>query len=161
MGERHLLPSGALYQVQIGGPHYLQFPRPAPPLPARRSGRFQHARGAAAAAGYSTVIDMRAAGEDRGLDEPRVVAQLGMTYLSFPIASEDDISFEKAAALEKILQALPRPVLVHCASGNRVGALFALRAKNLGAASEDALAIGKAAGLTRLENVVLQRLNAK
>ena len=112
-------------------------------------------------AGYSTVIDMRAPDEDRGLDEPRTIEALGMTYVAFPIASADDISFEKAAELDEILRGADGPILVHCASGNRVGALFALRARNNGADSEDALAIGKAAGLTRLEEVVLERLDLK
>ena len=112
-------------------------------------------------AGYSTVIDMRAADEDRGLDEPRTIEALGMTYVAFPIASANDISFEKAAELDEILRGADGPILVHCASGNRVGALFALRARNNGADSEDALAIGKAAGLTRLEEVVLERLDLK
>ncbi len=114
-----------------------------------------------AAAGYSAVIDMRAEDEDRGLDEERLVEGLGMTYLSFPIASKEDISFDKAAALDKLLGELDGPVLVHCASGNRVGALFALRAKNNGASSADALAIGKAAGMTRLTTLVQERLDTK
>ena len=114
-----------------------------------------------AGAGYSTVIDMRAADEDRGLEEQRIVEALGMTYLLFPIAGKQDVSFEKAAALNEILGGLDGPVLVHCKSGNRVGALFALRAKNNGASSEEALAIGKAAGMTRLEKLVQERLEIK
>ena len=47
---------------------------------------------------------------------------------------------------------------MHCASGNRVGALMALRASQNGASAEEAMAAGKAAGLTRLEPVVAKRL---
>ena len=108
------------------------------------------------------MIDMRAADEDRGLkDEQRLVEALGMTYLLFPIAGKEDISFAKAAALDEILRGLDGPVLVHCASGNRVGALFALRAKNNGATSADAMLVGKAAGMTRLTKLVQERLNIK
>lgn len=114
-----------------------------------------------AGAGYSTVIDMRAADEDRGLEEQRIVEALGMTYLLFPIADKEDISFAKAAELDEILTGLDGPVLVHCASGNRVGAMFALRAKNNGASSVDALAIGKAAGMTRLTKLIQERLDIK
>ncbi len=115
-----------------------------------------------AGAGYTTVIDMRAADEDRGLkDEQRLVEALGMTYVLFPIAAKEDISFEKAVALDEILRGLDGPVLVHCASGNRVGALFALRAKNNGATSADAMLVGKAAGMTRLTKLVQERLNIK
>jgi protein tyrosine phosphatase (PTP) superfamily phosphohydrolase (DUF442 family) len=49
-------------------------------------------------------------------------------------------------------------VLVHCGSSNRVGAVFALRAKMNGANDEDALAFGKSAGMTSLESTVKTRL---
>lgn len=115
-----------------------------------------------AGAGYTTVIDMRAADEDRGLkDEQRLVESLGMAYVLFPIAGKKDISFEKAAALDEILDGIDGPVLVHCASGNRVGALFALRARNHGASSAEALAVGKAAGMTRLTKLIQERLDIK
>jgi hypothetical protein len=49
--------------------------------------------------------------------------------------------------------------MVHCASGNRVGALLALRANRLeGASPEDALELGLDAGLTRLEPAVREAL---
>ena len=51
------------------------------------------------------------------------------------------------------------PVIIHCASGNRVGALLALRANLIqGKSASEALAFGKAAGLTTLEDAVKQRL---
>ena len=44
---------------------------------------------------------------------------------------------------------------MHCASGNRVGALMAISSVELdGATVEDAIAVGKAWGLTRLEGRV-------
>jgi rhodanese-related sulfurtransferase len=42
-------------------------------------------------------------------------------------------------------------VLLHCASGNRVGAMLALRARWLqGKSADEAMAIGKASGMTGL-----------
>ncbi len=107
-----------------------------------------------AAAGYVAVIDLRTDKEDRGFDEQATVAELGMSYVLMPVGSEEDISFEKAAELDQILSGFDGPVLVHCASGNRVGALFALREKANGATNEEAIAAGKVAGMTRLEPVV-------
>jgi uncharacterized protein (TIGR01244 family) len=107
-----------------------------------------------AAAGYVAVIDLRTDKEDRGFNEPVTIMGLGMSYVSMPIGSETDINFEKAAELDKILSGFDGPVLVHCASGNRVGALFALREKANGATNEEALAAGKTAGMTGLEPVV-------
>ena len=114
-----------------------------------------------AAAGYVAVVDLRTDEEDRGFDEPAIVTGLGMSYISMPIGSEEDISFAKADELDKILSGIDGPVLVHCGSGNRVGALFALREKANGATDEAALAAGKTAGMTRLEPVVVKALAAK
>lgn len=109
-------------------------------------------------AGFTTIVDLRTESEDRGMDEAAEVAALGMQYVSLPIAGADGVSFENAAELDKILAASDGPVLLHCASGNRVGALIALREKMAGATDEEALSAGKVAGLTRLEGVVKERL---
>ena len=116
---------------------------------------------AVSAAGFSAVIDLRAADEDRGFDEQKEIERLGMSYVPMPIGSADDISLENAAVLDQILADNKGPVLIHCASGNRVGALYALREILYGASADDALAVGKAAGMTRLEKVVTERLSNK
>ena len=110
-------------------------------------------------AGYTTIIDLRTEGEDRGLDEVAAVEALGMSYISLPVAGAGGISFENATALDALLSEIDGPVLLHCGSGNRVGALVALSASMAGQSDEDALAAGKQAGLTRLEPVVIERLN--
>ena len=58
--------------------------------------------------------------------------------------------------LDRLLaQAEGERTLLHCASGNRVGALMALRAAWLhGASDEEALAIGRAHGLASLRGQV-------
>jgi uncharacterized protein (TIGR01244 family) len=109
-------------------------------------------------AGFVAVIDLREESEDRGIDEAAEVEALGMSYFSLPVAGADDVTFENSGQLNKMLSEIDGPVLLHCASGNRVGALFALRASQAGASDDDALAAGKAAGLTRLESVVAERL---
>lgn len=109
-------------------------------------------------AGFTTVIDFRAADEDRGFDEEREVVALGMNYVSIPVDGPADINFDKAADLQRILAETDGPVLLHCGSGNRAGAIYALRAKLNGASSEEALAQGKQAGLTRSEEAVRNRL---
>ncbi len=108
--------------------------------------------------GYAAVIDLRTAGEDRGLNEQDVVEDLGMDYVSLPIAGRAAINFENAKKLDQILGKYDEPVLVHCGSSNRVGALFALREKMNGADDEDALAFGRSAGMTSLESTVKTRI---
>jgi uncharacterized protein (TIGR01244 family) len=112
-------------------------------------------------AGFTTIVDLRGESEDRGMDEAAEIQALGMSYITLPIAGAGDITFDNAAALDKILADADGPVLLHCASGNRVGALYALMEKMDGATDEEALAAGKAAGLTRLEGVVVERLQEK
>ncbi len=108
--------------------------------------------------GYAAVIDLRTAGEDRGLNEQNVVEDLGMDYVSLPIAGRGAINFENAKKLDQILGKYDEPVLVHCGSSNRVGALFALREKMNGANDDDALAFGRSAGMTSLESTVKTRM---
>lgn len=102
-----------------------------------------------AADGFKTVIDLRTAGEDRGMNEPAVVEKAGMKYVSLPIGRAD-ITFEKAAELDALLTASDGPVVMHCGSGNRVGALMALRASLNGSTDEEALVVGEEYGLTSL-----------
>ena len=111
-----------------------------------------------AEAGYVAVIDLRGEDEDRWLDEAAVLGELSIDYITLPLTGPESISMENAAKLDQILAGYDGPVLVHCGSGNRVGAVLALRQSLRGADDAEALAYGKAAGLTRLEPVVKQRL---
>lgn len=74
------------------------------------------------AAGVRTVVDLRDPMEPRPLDEPAVLAALGMKYVSIPVTAGN----LDTPTLERILAELrdrgDQPLLVHCASGNRVGA---------------------------------------
>ena len=109
--------------------------------------------------GYAAIIDLRGESENRGIDEPAAVKSLGMDYVLFPIESRDAINFENAAALDELIKSYDAPVLIHCGSGNRVGAMLALRQSLNGADDEAAIEYGKEGGLTRLEDVVRERLD--
>lgn len=115
---------------------------------------------AAAAAGYKTIINLRPAAEMPGVDESGLVDSLGMDFVSIPIGGGADLTEENARRLDRALSlAKPGSVMIHCASGNRVGALLALRANLIqGVPGSEALSLGKAAGLTSLEDAVRQRL---
>ena len=116
--------------------------------------------GKAAAAGYRTIVNLRGVEESISFDEKAVVNALGMEYIAIPIADSQGLTVDKARRLAEIL-ARPkgRPLMIHCASGNRVGALMALKAFHLdGKDLEAALNIGRQAGLTRLEAAVREVL---
>jgi uncharacterized protein (TIGR01244 family) len=113
---------------------------------------------AAAESGFEYVIDLRGPDEDRGIDEQAVVEGLGMSYISLPVVGPDGVTYGNASALDKLLSEARGPVLIHCSSGNRAGALLALRSKLNGADNESALALGVAAGVTVLKPTVEQKL---
>ena len=112
--------------------------------------------------GYAVVIDMRGPDEDRGMDNfAAAVEANGMEYVPFPVVGKDAISYETAAELDELLLGIDAPVLMHCGSGNRVGAVLALRESLAGASDDEALAYGKDAGMTRLEPLVREVLEDK
>lgn len=108
--------------------------------------------------GVTTVIDLRGAGEPRGYDEAAAARELGLRYVALPVEGESAIDEDTARQLQRTLDASPGPVLLHCASGNRVGALLALAAHQAGATQAQAIERGRAAGMRSLEPVVRERL---
>lgn len=111
--------------------------------------------------GYAAVIDLRAEHEPRGLDEQAVVEGLGMDYVLMPIVDTAAINFENAQRLDEVLKQYDGPVLIHCGSSNRVGALLALRESLNGADDASALQAGRDGGLTGLERRVIEILGEK
>lgn len=108
------------------------------------------------AAGVKHLIDLRSAEEIQGFDEGAIAAGLGLDYHSIPIKAAQSLTRENVARLDELLKkAGDEPTLVHCGSGNRVGALIALRAAWMnGRSTEVAIAEGKTWGLTSLEPAV-------
>ena len=105
-----------------------------------------------AAAGIKDVICLRPLGEDgTGWEEERAKA-LGLRFVRLPVKGAPDLTEANVRALDEALAGSSGATLVCCGSSNRVGALMALRARQLqGKSAEEALAIGKACGLTKLE----------
>ena len=114
----------------------------------------------AAAAGYVTVVNLRPPGEQNTWDEAAKAAELGLRYVNLPIKGAQDLSEANAVLLSKVVDDIhSQPVMVHCASGNRVGALFALKAHFVeGKDAASALQQGRDAGLKSLEEAVKERL---
>ncbi len=109
---------------------------------------------AAVASGVHGVVNLRPAAEMEW-DEAALLASLGVDYLQIPVAGPADLSQDNARTLNAWMQAhAGQKVLVHCASSNRVGALLALGAFLQGSSADEALQLGRAAGLTRMEPLV-------
>lgn len=102
--------------------------------------------GALAGAGFRGVLDLRTEGEARDFDEPARAAELGLTYTRLPITG----ATLDAAALDAFTAALaaaPRPLLLHCGTSNRVGAMLYGSWVMAGMEPQAALAKAREAGL--------------
>lgn len=109
-------------------------------------------------AGVHTVLNLRPDDEQPGVDEAALVEQAGLRYLHLPVASGESLDGPCIGAFAKIMDAHPSGLLIHCGSGNRVGALVALANRRRGASSVAALRAGQAAGLTGLLGKVVELL---
>lgn len=107
------------------------------------------------------IISLRYANEDP-FDEPALVAGLGGDFTRYPTSGGDyrSVAFREGMYdLYEAAIAARGTVYLHCASGNRVGASWALfHAERLGVDPEAALDIGRAAGLRGLESMVREVL---
>ena len=117
----------------------------------------------AAAAGIEVVVNLRRTDEQVDFDQEAVVNELGMRYLHLPISGAADLTPESAEAFGEILETIDgQRALLHCASGNRVGALFALHAGlHQGLDTEEAIEYGRERGLGDLDEAVRERLEHK
>jgi uncharacterized protein (TIGR01244 family) len=117
-----------------------------------------------AAEGVRTVINLRAPTEQVEFDEAREAKSLGLHYVSIPIAGPQDVGEETVARFSQELGKARHAgdVLIHCGSANRVGAMLALdQALTQNQSLADALALGRAAGLTTLEPKVTEILSQR
>ena len=89
--------------------------------------------------------------------------QAGIGYTNLPIRGAGDLTRANVVRFDQLLrEAGTQETLVHCASGNRVGAMIALRAAWIdGKSSEAALAEGRRWGMKSLEPAVRERLQAR
>jgi uncharacterized protein (TIGR01244 family) len=111
--------------------------------------------------GVRTVINLRTPGEPDQYDEEAEARRHGLRYVSIPVAGAQDLTPKTVRRFaDELAQAHQLgAVLIHCASANRVGAMVALEhGWHEGANPREALALGRAAGLTGLEPVVSELL---
>ncbi len=101
--------------------------------------------------GVRTVVNLRPHEQNENyvhFDEPQIAFELGMEYFSIPVTPEM-IAPEAVAALAEALEGTNRPVLIHGATMEEVGGLWAAYlVRYRGMAIDEAMASAQAAGLT-------------
>ena len=111
------------------------------------------------ASGIRQVIDLTPDAETPDFDEAAAVRAAGLVYSNLPLDGPAALTHANVRAFHELLRDARRPVLVHCSSGNRAGAIAALRAAWVeGRSTEDAIALGKTWGLKGLEGEVRRRM---
>lgn len=101
----------------------------------------------AAKAGFRSALNLRSPQEEGALpDEQTHVEQAGLTYTNIPV-KPSDISDELTNQALQALDELPKPVLTHCKSGMRSGAMALMyMATRNGMSAHAALEKGKENG---------------
>jgi uncharacterized protein (TIGR01244 family) len=98
--------------------------------------------------GFKTVINLRAETEPGVKEEKAAVEEQGLRYVWVPFTAAT-FSQDKVDQVRKALEDPEAgPILLHCASANRVGAVLTVIEVQRGKSYEEALAAGKAIGLT-------------
>lgn len=100
--------------------------------------------------GVAVVINLREP-EELDWDEETAVRELGMAYHNVPVARKGPFQAEAIERIEKLVEENhEQEILVHCASSNRVGGWLAIHLIRMhGMSVDDALAVGRRAGITK------------
>lgn len=104
-------------------------------------------------AGIKTVVNLRAEDESKEFDERALVEQAGLEYIQHGFGSASSMSDDVIAKLRAVLRdPSKQPLLLHCASGNRVGAIWLIhRVLDAGLDYRAAVAEAEVVGLAKPE----------
>jgi uncharacterized protein (TIGR01244 family) len=96
--------------------------------------------------GFATVVDLR--GPDEGTDiEQRAAAAVGLRYFNIPVTTEAPTDAQIVEFARLVENGGNHPLMAHCASANRVGAMWTLYRAARGVPMSTAIAEGRAIGL--------------
>ena len=108
--------------------------------------------------GFKLVVDLRIPDDEGFEKESQLASQLNVKYVSLPF-SENKRVWRNVDRLALLLEDPSNyPVLIHCRSGNRAGAMWAFYRARQGVPGHIALKEGVEAGLTKAEPLVRELL---
>jgi uncharacterized protein (TIGR01244 family) len=99
------------------------------------------------ALGYRTVLNLREANEAGVEAEAALVASIGLRYLHVGVSASSFSSALVDQCAAVLNDPSAAPILCHCSTSNRVGAVIAVMHARAGHSIEEALAEGARAGL--------------
>jgi len=99
------------------------------------------------AQGFRTVVDLRTSSEEGLAEEKALVEGQGLRYVHVPVTSASFSGADVDAVQAVLGDAAAAPVLLHCASANRVGAVWTVIQARTGQPIDEAIAEGKRVGL--------------
>ena len=98
------------------------------------------------ALGFATIVDLRSPAEGAGAERQAAQAA-GLRYVNIPVTGGGPTDAQVAEFARVVEDANNAPLLVHCASANRVGAMWTLYRVRQGIPLSIALEEGRTAGL--------------
>lgn len=96
--------------------------------------------------GVTTVIDLRPESEGTA-PEKATVEKLGLRYVQVPVTPPTFTKKDAEAVAKALAEVKNGNVLFHCSSSNRVGGVLAVLEAMKGKSVDEALAVGRNAGL--------------
>ncbi len=96
--------------------------------------------------GYQTVINLNTS-EEGLAEEEQYVRDAGLTYISIQVSTKAPTAEQVAMFADYVNDPANYPILVHCMSANRVGAMWALYRTANGVPAEIAIQEGRVVGL--------------
>ena len=110
----------------------------------------------AKAEGIKTIINLRHAKEINDVDEEATVKAAGLDYVHLPWNGEGELTDDVIQRSRKLFETAERPILMHCGSANRVGALWIpWRVLDGNVSLEEAIDEAKTIGLKNEPNAAL------
>lgn len=99
--------------------------------------------------GFKTVVTLRTEGENKAFDEAKAAKEAGLEYIQLPLGGPDALTDDFYAKTRGLLKDKSKyPLLLHCGSANRVGAVWmAHRVLDEGVDEDTALEEAKKVGL--------------
>jgi len=112
----------------------------------------------AAQAGYRTVLNLRSPNEEGVLPEEQQYAEgAGLQYVNIPV-KPDSLNQELADQVLQQIEQSPKPVLAHCKSGLRSGAMALIYvATREGISAEEAMQRGQQMGFDCSANPAMKK----